>query len=198
MNRQAFLQAAINSGLPPEVMSQAQAMFAGTLSAERGLGTQSGRVAGAIGALQATVPLARAASEQVNRSQYPDINKVENAVKQGTGDTNIVQFNAYNQAVVNDYAQIMKRGGASTDESSKRANDILSTAFSKGQYEVGLQTLDAEASAVKNGLRTAKDIIAGKDTKTDEKPVPTVADRARGKSNPNSRQNFINHFGQEP
>lgn len=166
MNRQAFLQAAINSGLPPEVMSQAQSMFAGTLSGERALGTQSGRVAGAIGALQTTVPLARAASAQVDRGQFPNINSVTNAISKGTGGTAIIQFNAYNQAVVNDYAQIMRRGGASTDEASKRANEILSTAFSQGQYEVGLQTLDAEATAVKDGLKNAKDVIAGKTTKT--------------------------------
>jgi hypothetical protein len=30
------------------------------------------------------------------------------------------------------------------------------------------------------------------------KPVPTEADRQRGRSNPTSRQNFINHFGEEP
>jgi hypothetical protein len=30
------------------------------------------------------------------------------------------------------------------------------------------------------------------------KPVPTEADRARGRSNPTSRTNFINHFGVEP
>ena len=30
------------------------------------------------------------------------------------------------------------------------------------------------------------------------KPIPTEADRARGRSNPTSRQNFINHFGVEP
>ena len=31
-----------------------------------------------------------------------------------------------------------------------------------------------------------------------EKPVPTEADKARARSNPTSRQNFINHFGVEP
>ena len=31
-----------------------------------------------------------------------------------------------------------------------------------------------------------------------EKPVPTETDKARARSNPTSRQNFINHFGVEP
>ena len=193
-NRKAFLSAAIKANLPPEVLSQAQAEYAGVVSGERTLGTQSGRVAGAIGALQETVPLALDASSKVDRSQFPNLNSVENAVRQGTGDTSIVQFNAYNQAVVNDYAQIMRRGGVSTDDASKRANEILGTNFSNGQYEVGLQTLDTEASAVKNGLRKAKDVIAGKD----EKPSPTQADRDYVKTHPDQRQNFINHFGVNP
>jgi hypothetical protein len=33
---------------------------------------------------------------------------------------------------------------------------------------------------------------------TTSKPVPTEAERQRGRSNPTSRQNFINHFGVEP
>ena len=193
-NRAAFLKAAVASDLPPQVLSQVQAQFAGELSGERALGTQSGRVEGAIGALQSTVPLALDASKKVDRSQFPKLTSIENAVRQGTGDTSIVQFNAYNQAVVNDYAQIMRRGGVSTDDASKRANDILSTSFSQGQYEVGLQTLDNEASAVKNGLKNAKDVIAGKDTK----PVPTQADREYVKAHPDQKKNFVAHFGVNP
>lgn len=194
MNREAFLRAASNSGLPPDVMSQAQAMFRSTMSGEQALGTQSGRVAGAIGALQTTVPLARAASAQVDRGQFPDLNSITNAISKGTGGTSIIQFNAYNQAVVNDYAQIMRRGGVSTDEASKRANEILSTAFSQGQYEAGLQTLDAEATAVKDGLQNAKDVIAGKH----QKPAPTQADRDYALAHPDQRQKFIDHFGVNP
>ena len=47
--------------------------------------------------------------------------------------------------------------------------------------------------------------INGEEPKTDpylrtptEKPIPTQADRDRAKSNPESRQRFINHFGVEP
>ena len=47
--------------------------------------------------------------------------------------------------------------------------------------------------------------ISGEEPKTDpylrtptEKPIPTQADRDRAKSNPESRQRFINHFGVEP
>lgn len=47
--------------------------------------------------------------------------------------------------------------------------------------------------------------INGEEPKTDpylrtptEKPIPTQSDRDRAKSNPESRQRFINHFGVEP
>jgi hypothetical protein len=35
-------------------------------------------------------------------------------------------------------------------------------------------------------------------TNAGTRPTPTQADRERGKSNPESRKNFINHFGEEP
>jgi hypothetical protein len=162
-NFQAALVAKMKKqGLTGKDIADRTAEFVGETQAQRTLGTQSGRVQGAIGALQTTAPLAIQASSDVDRTEFPDFNKIENAVRTGTGDTKIVLFNAYNQAIVNDYAQIMRRGGASTDEASRRANDILSTSFSKGQYAAGVQALNTEATAVQNGLQNAKDTIAGK------------------------------------
>jgi hypothetical protein len=161
-NRDAFIKGAIKAGLSPSTLAQAQTMFAGTMAGERALGTQAGRISGAIGALKETVPLAIQASQAVDRTQFPSINSIEIAISRGTGDTNVVKFNAFNQALVNDYAMIMRRGGATTDESSKRANEILTTAYSQGQYQAGVDALNAEATAVQNGLRSAKDVVSGK------------------------------------
>lgn len=159
------------TGAKPEDIIKAQQRYAGDLAEQRTLGTQSGRLEGAIGALQETVPLALGASEQVDRTQFPRLNDIENAIRTGTGDTKIVIFNAYNQALVNDYAQIMRRGGVTTDEATKRGNDILRTGFAKGQYAAGVSALNNEATAVQNGLANAKDVVAGK-------PIPGSGDAA--------------------
>lgn len=161
-------------------IARLHAQYTGEMAAQRTLGTQSGRLQGAIGALQETVPLAKEASARVDRTSFPDFNAIEQSVRRGTGDTAIVVFNAYNQALVNDYAQIMKRGGVSTDESSRRANDILSTAYSAGQYEAGIDALNNEASAVQNGLANAKDVIAGRST--GPKSGPKEGDKSKSKS----------------
>lgn len=165
VNRRMFLDELDNQlkakGLTGDALAHAHAQYMGEVSGQRALGTQGGRVAGAIGTLQETVPLALQASENVDRSQFPDLNSVGNAVRRGLGDSNIIIFNAYNQALVNDYAQIMKRGGASTDDASKHANDILSTNFSRGQYAVGADTLMQEAGAVQRGLQDAKKVVSG-------------------------------------
>jgi len=138
--------------------------YIGMVAGERTLGTQTGRVTGSIESLKSTVPLALAASKNVDRTRFPKMNSIENAFRSGTGDQSIVQFNIYNQSLVNDYAQIMRRGGASTDKSSERANDILSTSFSNGQYEAGVKALQQEADAVQKGLANAEDVVSGKKT----------------------------------
>ena len=138
--------------------------WTGKVAAERTLGTQTGRVTGSIESLKSTVPLALAASNNVDRTKFPDVNSIENAIRSGTGDKSIVQFNIFNQSLVNDYALIMRRGGASTDAASERANDILSTSFSNGQYEAGVKALQQEADAVKQGLANAEDAVSRKKT----------------------------------
>ena len=57
-------------------------------------------------------------------------------------------------------------------------------------------TLEDMASNFQSGLEEPKTTTTP--AKPSEKPIPTEADRERGRSSESSRQNFIRHFGVEP
>ena len=124
------------------------AEYSGLQQAER---TGYGRVAGlTIGAEEAKQfsPLALAASEKVNRTQYPTINKLELAAMEGSGNTDVINFVEANAALMDAYAQVIGRGNAQlTDAARDQAKGLLNSYWSRGQYATAVSAINREIEA---------------------------------------------------
>ena len=138
----------VPQGSTPGGMIANKAELAGTTAGERTLGTRTANLGIGLQELKQFTPLALAASEKVNRTQFPTINAMQQAVLKGTGGEDIIRFVNANNAMINAYAQVISRGNAAlTDSARHMAQEVLSTAFSKGQYRAGADQLMKEAEA---------------------------------------------------
>jgi len=145
-----------------EVMRQAQARglggadlaalnaeFTGLQAGERTLGTRTANVEMAASEVQQLAPLALQASEAVNRSQFPSLNKVELAVKQGTGDENVIRLNQAVNSLVNTYSRAISPSGTPTVNDKEHAREILEAAYSKGQFGAAIDQMQKEIAAAR-------------------------------------------------
>ncbi len=87
------------------------------------------------------------ASKSVNRTQFPTLNSIILAYDKGTGDENVVRLAVATNAISNAYAQVVARGGQSTDAARAQAREILDNAYSKGQYATALDQMMKEIVA---------------------------------------------------
>lgn len=143
---QEIMGAVPGQGSPGGMIAN-KAELAGTTAGERTLGQRQAALGVATNEVKQFLPLATALSQKVDRSKYPDLNSILLAAEKGTGDPTVVQFAAANNAVMNAYSQIVTRGGTPTDASRSAAAELLSTAYSKGQYATVAQQIMAEANA---------------------------------------------------
>ena len=86
-------------------------------------------------------------SSKVDRTQYPSLNAVQNAVSKGTGGEDIVRFNNSINALINTYARAINPNGVATVSDKNHARDLLSSAFSNGQVNAATQVMQQEIDA---------------------------------------------------
>jgi hypothetical protein len=137
------------AGVSGEAQAAKNAEFFGEKAGQRTLGTRSANIELPAAEFQQMAPLALQASEAVDRSQFPNLNAVTNAIQKGTGGEAIVRFNTANNTLVNVYARAVSPTGVPTDEVRKKAFDILNTGFSKGQYGAAVDMMWQEIAAAR-------------------------------------------------
>ena len=125
------------------------AEFFGEKAGQRTLGTRSANIELPAAEFQQMAPLALQASEAVDRTQYPNLNAITNAVQKGTGGEAIVRFNAANNTLVNVYSRAVSPTGVPTDALRQHAYDLLNTGFSKGQYSAVVDMMHQEIAAAR-------------------------------------------------
>ena len=120
------------------------AEFQGVLAADRTLGTRAVHMEIPAAELSKFAPLAAGQSEKLNRTNYPTLNSVIVAAQKGTGDVNVVQFAQTVNSIINLYARFLNPQGEATDAMRSKAEEILSTAWSSGQFKGAMQNLQRE------------------------------------------------------
>ena len=145
--RTAIVKESARQGKSPEEMAATIAEFEGIKSGERTLGNRQAQVGVAVEEARNMAPLALAASEKVDRTQYPLLNKVILATEQGTGDENVVRFGIAVNSLINIYARAINPQGQVTVSDKDHARELLSTAWSKGQFRNGIDQLQQEMNA---------------------------------------------------
>lgn len=128
-------------------LADAQVDITGKKAGARTIANAGGRINLAGESLTQMIPLAEQASQAIDRTQYPSLNALQNAVAQGTGDPNIVKLVTYLNAVQSDHAALMVRSGATTDSARQKAYDMANAAFSKGQLSAYFNSVEQEKQA---------------------------------------------------
>jgi hypothetical protein len=141
--REATKRAAMGDTTPADMMAN-QAEFAGQKAGQRTLGTKQANIEMAATEAYNMMPIAVAASEKVDRTQYPMLNKVLLAAERGTGDTNVVQLAVATNSLVNSYSRAISPSGTPTVSDKDHAREILETAYAKGQYSAAVDMMKQE------------------------------------------------------
>lgn len=154
-------------GLSGEQIALRNAEFFGTKAGERALGTRTANIGLAANTANQFAPIAISLSNKIDRTNYPSLNSVFLAVERGTGDPTVAQFAVANNSLINAYARAINPNGVPTDSDKAHARHILTTAYSKGQYEAAVKQMQieiqAELKAPGNVRQEFRDMQSGKD-----------------------------------
>ena len=136
---------------------------AGAGAGARALGTQSAKILTAANEAGQMVDVVRDYSSKIDRTQYPTINAIQNAVDKGTGGTEIVKLNTAINALVNSYARAINPTGVSTVSDKNHAREIINANYANGQINAILDVMGQEMDIAKaSPAEAAKQLKAGR------------------------------------
>jgi hypothetical protein len=127
----------------------------GATAAERSLATQTAKMSTAANEANKMVDVVRGLSDKVDRTEFPTINAITNAVSKGTGGKEIVQLNASINALVNSYARAISPTGQPTVSDKNHAREVINSAYSTGQISAILDVMQQEMSIAREAAGTA-------------------------------------------
>lgn len=113
----------------------------------RTAGTTESNIRIASGEASKMIGIAQGWSDKVNRSEYPSLNSISNAVAKGTGDKNIMGLNTALNALVNIYARAINPRGVATVSDKEHARELVNTAYSNGQLNTIFDVMQSEMGA---------------------------------------------------
>src|ERR1051326_733657 len=133
------------------------AEFFGVNAGQRTLGTRSANIELAATEFKQVLPIVSKASLAVDRTNYPTLNSVFQAVAQGTGDTKIVAFASGVNTLINLYARAISPTGVPTVSDKDHAREILDKAWSQGQFDAATGMMAQEIDAALNSPEKVRD-----------------------------------------
>lgn len=148
--RNAVRKEAQARGMSGADLAASVAEFEGIKAGERALGSRTAVVGMAGEAASGFAKNAVEASDKVDRTQYPDLNRILEIGRKKSGDPDIVAFAQYNNSLINAYARAVSPTGVPTVSDKDHARETLATAFSKGQYEAGVNAILKEIETEKS------------------------------------------------
>lgn len=156
---------------------------AGALAGERSLGVQTAKMSTAANEANKMIGIARGLSDEVDRTEFPTINAISNAVSRGTGDVKIVQLNTALNALVNSYARAISPTGAPTVSDKNHAREVVNAAYSNNQLNGILDIMQSEmaiareaAGTASTELKAAREKSKGRATENASRPTGVGAD----------------------
>lgn len=135
------------------------AEYRANLAGASALGRREAQVIGAATTAEQTASRVIEASNLVDRTQYPSLNRIILAAREGTGDENVVRLGIAVNTFVNNYARALGAGNAAiTDSARREAFENLNKAWSQGQVKTAIdqmlnKELPSEIAGAKMGLR---------------------------------------------
>lgn len=150
-NRDAIMNEAVT--LNPDLdLAAAESGFTGQQQEARTAGGIGGRIAFAANSLDQSLPLLKTAAANVDLSNFPNVNFLENYVRQHNGENTAAQKNLEQlmvaiQTTVSDYSSLIARNGVPTDATRAQAVDLLNKNMSKGQIQGFIDQVQKEKEA---------------------------------------------------
>jgi hypothetical protein len=123
------------------------AEFFGVKSAARTVGVKGANIDLAATEFQQVLPVVQQASKAVDRTRFPDLNKIIQAYQEKTGDPAIVAFGGAVNTLVNIYARAISPQGVGTVSDKEHAREILNRAWSQGQFNAAVGMMKQEIDA---------------------------------------------------
>lgn len=158
---------------------------AGATAAERSLATQTAKMSTAANEANKMINVVSQLSDKVDRTEFPSINAISNAVAKGTGNKEIVQLNTSINALVNSYARAISPTGAPTVSDKNHAREVINSAYSQGQLGAILDVMKQEmaisreaAGTASTELKAARETARGRPTDGAARPAGVGADWA--------------------
>ena len=149
---------------------------AGATAGERALAAQTARMSTAANEANKMASVVRDLSVKVDRTQFPTVNAIQNAVDKGTGGTEIVKLNTAINALVNSYARAISPTGAPTVSDKNHAREIIHASYANGQIQAILDVMQQEMSIARSAAGTAStELKAARETGRGRSPTPTPA-----------------------
>jgi hypothetical protein len=166
-------------GLNGPMVNAMQAVFQGEMQGQRTLGARAANMEVAANEVNLMAPLALEASSKVDRTQYPALNDVILSAEKGTGGENVVQFGLAANSLIYTYAKFLNPTGIPTDADKARSAEILSTAWSKGQFSAAIDQIKREIASGQAAISSTKgeisNLVTGK-TSHDNPATPASKD----------------------
>lgn len=139
------------------------AIATGANAESRTLGTINANVASAATEAGSMIDLVNEYSSKVDRTRYPTLNAIQNAVDKGTGGEDIVKLNASINSLVNSYARAINPKGVATVEAKKHARELLNSAFTNGQILATTAVMNQEIDlALAAPMKAQKSLTQGR------------------------------------
>lgn len=146
-----------DAGLGGADQAVRNAEFMGTKAGQRTLGTKQANIELAATEFKQVLPVVREASAAVSRTNYPDLNKIIQAWQEKTGDPKIVAFGGGINTLVNLYARAISPNGVGTVSDKDHAREILTKAWSQGQFDAAAGMMEKEIDAALQSPEKVRD-----------------------------------------
>ena len=123
------------------------AEFFGVKAGQRTIGTKGANIEMAATEFNQVLPVVQQASAAVSRTNYPDLNRIIQAGQAKTGDPNVVKLGGGVNTLINLYARAISPTGSPTVSDKDHAREILSAAWSQGQFDAAVGMMQQEIKA---------------------------------------------------
>ena len=159
------------AGLDGRDIAAIMAEYQGMKVGQRTLATRETNAQLAVQEAISLMPLGLAASESVDRTQFPSLNKALIAFEAGTGDEAVVRLGIAVNSFINVYARAVSPVGTPTVSDKEHARELLEGAWAKGQFAAGIDQLNKEMQAALRSPEAVRasmrSVITGKEQNTD-------------------------------
>jgi hypothetical protein len=162
-------------------------------ASSKALATQSAKILTAANEADSMIKIVRNTAAKVDRTQYPTINAIQNAVDKGTGGQEIVKLNTALNALVNSYARAINPTGVSTVSDKNHAREIINSNYATGQLDAILDVMQEEMRVAKASPGEASAQL--KEQRNAPKAAPPAKAIEYLSANPSMKDDFDEKYG---